>query len=71
LDGFDGALARKAIVQTFGATALIQRCQEHKRRNVLEHLPVDTQQRRKSHGHVARLLADAFPAQGPGLLSSR
>jgi len=37
IDG--GKALRKAIVQTFGATALIQRCQEHKRRNVLEHLP--------------------------------
>lgn len=31
--------AQGAIVETFGATALIQRCQEHKRRNVIEHLP--------------------------------
>lgn len=30
---------RNAIVQTFDATALIQRCQEHKHRKVLEHLP--------------------------------
>jgi transposase-like protein len=40
----DGAKAlRKAIVQIFGARALIQRCQEHKRRNVIEHLPKDMQ----------------------------
>ena len=37
IDG--GKALRKAIVQTFGESALIQRCQEHKRRNVLEHLP--------------------------------
>ena len=27
------------FVECFGATALVQRCQEHKRRNVIEHLP--------------------------------
>jgi transposase-like protein len=37
IDG--GKALRRAIVQTFGASALIQRCQEHKRRNVLDHLP--------------------------------
>ncbi len=40
----DGAKAlRRAIVETFGTSALVQRCQEHKRRNVLEHLPEDLQ----------------------------
>lgn len=40
----DGAKAlRRAIVETFGASALVQRCQEHKRRNVLDHLPEDLQ----------------------------
>jgi transposase-like protein len=34
IDG--GKALRRAIVQTFGASALVQRCQEHKRRNVLE-----------------------------------
>ena len=37
IDG--GKALRKAIVECFGATALIQRCQELKRRNVIEHLP--------------------------------
>jgi hypothetical protein len=37
IDG--GKALRKAIVECFGALALIQRCQEHKRRNVIEHLP--------------------------------
>ena len=32
IDG--GKALRKAIVECFGTTALIQRCQEHKRRNV-------------------------------------
>ena len=37
IDG--GKALRKAIVECFGARALIQRCQEHKRRNVVDHLP--------------------------------
>ena len=52
IDG--GKALRKAIVQTFGATALIQRCQEHKRRNVLEHLPDEL------HAGVNRTLRDAW-----------
>ncbi|MCU0956034.1 MAG: transposase [Hydrogenophaga sp.] len=51
-----GKALRKAIVQTFGATALIQRCQEHKHRNVLEHLPEDM------HAVVKRALMDAWSA---------
>ena len=54
IDG--GKALRKAIVQTFGATALIQRCQEHKRRNVIEHLPEDM------HASVKRALKDAWSA---------
>jgi transposase-like protein len=52
IDG--GKALRKAIVQTFGCCALIQRCQEHKRRNVLEHLPEDM------HASVKRTLKDAW-----------
>ncbi len=52
IDG--GKALRKAIVQTFGACALIQRCQEHKRRNVLEHLP------KEMHASVKRTLKDAW-----------
>ncbi|HMW24723.1 MAG TPA: transposase, partial [Burkholderiaceae bacterium] len=52
IDG--GKALRKAIVQTFGACALLQRCQEHKRRNVLEHLPEDM------HAGVKRALKDAW-----------
>ncbi len=37
IDGGKGV--RKAIRSVFGAWALIQRCQVHKMRNVLEHLP--------------------------------
>lgn len=36
----DGAKAlRKAVHQVFGELALVQRCQVHKQRNVLDHLP--------------------------------
>ena len=59
IDG--GKALRKAIVQTFGATAMIQRCQEHKRRNVLEHLPEDM------HASVKRVLKDAWTASEPDL----
>ena len=52
IDG--GKALRKAIIDTFGARALIQRCQEHKRRNVLEHLPEEMQ------ASVGRALRDAW-----------
>ena len=36
----DGAKALDtAVTQTFGRAAVVQRCQVHKRRNILEHLP--------------------------------
>lgn len=54
IDG--GKALRKAIVQTFGGRALVQRCQEHKRRNVLEHLPTEM------HASVKRALRDAWSA---------
>jgi len=52
IDG--GKALRRAITQTFGATALVQRCQEHKRRNVLEHLP------NEMRTGVGRVLRDAW-----------
>jgi putative transposase len=52
IDG--GKALRKAIVETFGACALIQRCQEHKRRNVIEHLPEEM------HVSINRALRDAW-----------
>jgi putative transposase len=59
IDG--GKALRKAIVECFGATALIQRCQEHKRRNVIDHLP------RELHASVNRTLRDAWNAKNPTL----
>ena len=36
----DGAKAlHKVVVEVFGSSALIQRCREHKKRNVTEALP--------------------------------
>ena len=58
----DGAKAlRKAIVECFGATALVQRCQEHKRSNVLEHLPEEL------HAGVNRSLRDAWEGKNAAL----
>jgi putative transposase len=37
IDG--GKAIRAAVMSTFGAYAIVQRCREHKRRNILEHLP--------------------------------
>jgi putative transposase len=47
--------------ECFGATALIQRCQEHKRRNVIEHLP------EALHDSINRSLRDAWSGPGPTL----
>jgi putative transposase len=52
IDGGRGL--RRAITETFGRNALVQRCQEHKRRNVLDHLPDDM------HASVGRALRDAW-----------
>jgi putative transposase len=52
IDG--GKALRRAIVETFGASALICRCQEHKRRNVLEHLPESL------HAGTSRAMRDAW-----------
>jgi putative transposase len=57
IDG--GKALRKAIVEIFGSTALIQRCQEQKRRNVIEHLP---QALHASVGHAMREAWDGADA---------
>lgn len=58
----DGAKAlRRGITEVFGASALVQRCQEHKRRNVLDHLPEEL------HASVGRALKDSWQTQDPGL----
>ncbi len=51
----DGAKAlRRAIRDLFGESALVQRCQVHKLRNVLEHLPEQVRQ------SVRRAMRDAW-----------
>ena len=53
----DGSKAlRRAISDVFGKRALVQRCQLHKRRNVLEHLPKEKQ------ANVETILKEAFRA---------
>jgi len=52
IDG--GKALRRAIVDLFGGSALIQRCQEHKPRNVLDHLPDEL------HASVGRAMRDAW-----------
>lgn len=59
IDG--GKALRRAIVECFGALALVQRCQEHKRRNVIEHLPEGL------HASVGRALRDAWGSADAGL----
>lgn len=81
IDG--GKALRRAITECFGAMALVQRCQEHKRRNVLEHLPGamkagvgramrdawDSTKAALAHKRLLRL-ADSLQAAHPGAASS-
>jgi transposase-like protein len=58
----DGAKAlRRAIRDLFGETALVQRCQVHKLRNVLDHLP------KTLHASVRRAIKDAWASRDPAL----
>jgi transposase-like protein len=56
----DGAKAiHKAVRDTFGKRALIQRCQVHKKRNVLEHLP------EKLRSPIGATLSTAYGCKDP------
>jgi transposase-like protein len=55
IDG--GKALRRAILEVFGASALVHRCQEHKRRNVLGHLP------EQLHTSVGRAMKDAWESK--------
>lgn len=55
IDGGKGI--RKAIRDVFGAWALIHRCQEHKRRNVLDHLP------KNKRARVSKAMRDAWKSE--------
>lgn len=58
----DGAKAlRKAIRDAYGELGLVQRCQVHKQRNVLEHLP------KELHPSIARAMHDAWSAESATL----
>jgi putative transposase len=63
IDGGTGL--RKAIRETCGATAVVQRCQVHKRRNVLEHLPEAMRPR------VRRVLDEAYGLADAALAKRR
>lgn len=54
-DGSKGI--RKAVVSTFGQWACIQRCQLHKMRNVIEHLP------KSQHEWMRKKLRDIFSSK--------
>ncbi len=58
----DGARAlHSAIKNVYGELGVIARCQEHKRRNILDHLPDHL------HGHVTRALNQAWDAKSVSL----
>lgn len=63
IDGGKGL--RKALQDVLGDRGVIQRCQIHKRRNVLAHLP------KKAHGNVARLLTEAYHGDNVALSRKR
>lgn len=62
----DGSKAlRKAIRERFGRRALVQRCQEHKRRNVLGYLP------KKLHASVSKTMRDAYGSKSKATAKRR
>jgi transposase-like protein len=62
----DGSKAlRRAIRDVFGSLGIVQRCQVHKQRNVLEHLPENVRPR------VRRILAAAWEMSDAGLAERR
>jgi putative transposase len=62
----DGSKAlRKAIRDTFGTRVLVQRCQEHKRRNVLAQLP------KKLHTSVNKVMHDAYRSASKAVAKRR
>ena len=48
---------RRAIAEVYGEGAVVQRCQVHKRNNILAHLP------EHQHAQVARCLREAFESE--------
>ena len=66
LFAIDGSKAlRKAIRERFGDLAVIQRCQEHKRRNVLSHLP------KRLHPSASKAMSDAYRSRSKATAKKR
>ena len=63
IDGSKGL--RAAIRERFGRRALVQRCQVHKQRNVLSHLP------KKLHPSVGKTLRDAYRSRSKATAKRR
>lgn len=62
----DGSKAlRKAIRERFGKRGLVQRCQAHKRRNVLGHLP------KSMHAATTRAMRDAYKSRSAATAKKR
>lgn len=62
----DGSKAlRKAIRDTFGTRVVVQRCQEHKRRNVLAQLP------KKLYASVNKIMHDAYRSPSAAIAKRR
>jgi putative transposase len=59
IDGGKGI--HKAVIDLFGEFAVIQRCQVHKKRNVLDHLP------ESMHPNVSRVLSQAYESHDVAL----
>jgi putative transposase len=59
IDGGRGI--HKAVLDLFGDLAVIQRCQVHKKRNVLDHLP------ESMHPNVSRVLSQAYESHDAAL----
>ena len=66
IDGAKGL--RKAITDTFGTRALIQRCREHKKRNVAEALP--ERMRAQARSTMSQAYATADPKRACQLLEN-
>lgn len=62
----DGSKAlRKGIRERFGNRALVQRCQQHKRRNVLSHLP------KRLHPSIGKAMGDAYRSKSKAVAKKR
>jgi transposase-like protein len=59
IDGGKGI--HKAVLDVFGQCAVIQRCQVHKKRNILDHLP------ESMHANVSRVLSQAYESHDAAL----